>query len=138
MPRTRASTNKRGSGSRRSRPRMVYGLTIDQKAMRSFSLANDPPWIPPTDLSAEELEKWWMWRSPTLWLHVITYCTSEFQLPTVNGLTFVWDGDERKPVVPLVDSYETTDIPSDEEVAEVAKYMHQEGQRAKWYQVTFA
>ncbi|KAI0772023.1 hypothetical protein BD413DRAFT_450065, partial [Trametes elegans] len=109
------------SGSRRSRlPRMVYGLTIDQKAMRSFYLAHNPPRLPPSNLSAEELEEWWVSRTPALWIHVIMYCTCKFRLPAVNGLTFVWDGDERKPVVPLVDSYETTATPSDEEVANVA------------------
>lgn len=129
---------------RRSRRRMVYGLTIDKHAMRTFSLAHDAPRLPPADLSADALEEWWVSRTPALWIHVTTYCTAEFELPAVNGLTFVWVGDERVPVVPLVDSWEiegawrTAEVPSDGEVEVVARYMCQEGQRARWYQVTFA
>ncbi|KAL1713938.1 hypothetical protein EV715DRAFT_210604, partial [Schizophyllum commune] len=119
-------------------------VTIDKRAMRTFSLAHDSPRLPSAELSAEALEEWWVCRTPALWIHVTTYCTAKFELPTVNGLTFVWVGDERVPVVPLVDSWaiddhwKTAKVPSDEEVAEVARYMHQDGQRARWYQVTFA
>ncbi|KAL1740350.1 hypothetical protein HDZ31DRAFT_19317, partial [Schizophyllum fasciatum] len=115
---------------------MVFGIPIDDEALKSWSDEHMEP--PPAELSGDALNVWYANRYPGMYLMISASCSLEFDLPLINGVPFTmgWDGRVKVPVVPLVDNYTTSETPSQELVAKVAKYMHQEGAQASWYQIT--
>ncbi|KAL1715010.1 hypothetical protein EV715DRAFT_208410 [Schizophyllum commune] len=116
---------------------MVYALMLTEKGMKSFNDAHFGP--APPGLTEEEYQSWWGNEMEALYSIIPRHCLNRFDLRNMSNfeLTFVRDGDHKAPAIVFADnsSRRTSSLPDPEQVAAVAKYIHQEGDEPKWYRV---
>ncbi|KAL1747548.1 hypothetical protein HDZ31DRAFT_80389 [Schizophyllum fasciatum] len=133
----RHSAVKRAKRHRRRHPHMVFAIKLTDEGMKSFDEEHFGP--APPGLSGKAYEQWWLTRREALCIIIPRHCMNFFDLPKVNsdsGFAFVYDGEDIEPSVAFVDSTSRTRmIPTPELVAEVGKYIHQDGDQPKWYRL---
>ncbi|KAL1761731.1 hypothetical protein FB107DRAFT_244897 [Schizophyllum commune] len=131
-------TGTAASSRKRPRPRqrhMVYAIKLTEEGMKSFQEEHFGP--PPAGLTEEQRRTWWRKRKCSLSVIIPRHCIHRFNLHAANPslVSFTREGNILESVVAFADnsSRRTSALPSPQLVAEVAKYMHQEGDKAQWY-----
>lgn len=114
---------------------MVYGIKLTEEGMKAFNEEHFGP--PPAGLTEEQYKTWWEKRQCSLSAIIPRHCIHRFNLHAANPslVTLIREGNTLASVVAFADnsSRRTSALPSPQLVAEVAKYMHQEGDKAQWY-----
>ncbi|KAI5899386.1 uncharacterized protein SCHCODRAFT_01146793 [Schizophyllum commune H4-8] len=120
---------------KKRRRRLVYAIKLTEEGMRSFNEEHFGP--PPAGLTEEQYETWWEKRQCSLSAIIPRHCIHRFNLHAANPslVTLIRDGNTLESAVAFADnsSRRTSALPSPQLVADVAKYMHQEGDRPQWY-----
>lgn len=133
---------RKGQSAPTKRPRgpwrhQVYAIKLSDEGMKAFDEEHFQ--TTPKGSTEEEVKEWWASRRSILGLIIPSECIAIFDLPSVNGriYTMVHDGDGLEHVVVLADNAtrRTNTKPSDDLVAKVAKFIHQEGDTPRWYRV---
>ncbi|TRM67567.1 hypothetical protein BD626DRAFT_479164 [Schizophyllum amplum] len=134
-PKSAPASNRRPRRSRRHHE--VYAIKLTDEGMKAFD--DEHFHATPEGLDEQQFAEWWHRRRQLLWVIVPMECTVLFDLPHFSGRNFVavHDGDELAVVVVLADnaSRRTSALPSDDLVARVKKFMHQENDQPRWYRV---